>query len=130
MTAAIHFDASILDKDFTPTGLKMEGAYENDRNAVYSELYKAIIREAYEVKDVICAHHLVYVKVERRPDGFEYQQVQEVPSADSLIFDHEVALKLWGKGFKKVLTKLACEPIDTRDQLLAKLYYSRKRKAA
>ena len=121
----MNFDTTPLTKDFTPTGLKLEGPYENDRNTVYSELYKAIIREAYGVKDVICAHHLVYVVVEHGADGFEYQRVQEVPSADTLIFDHDVAKKIWGPMYRSYLVALACEPIATRDALLARFYYSR-----
>lgn len=111
--------------DFTPTGLKIEGSYENDRNAESAELFKAIIREAYGVTDVIIAHHLVYVKEEKRDDGFAYQVVEEVPSADAIIFDHEVAKKIWGPLYLGILQELALEPVETRDALLAKLYASR-----
>lgn len=112
--------------DNTPTGLKIEGAYENDRNTENSALYKAIIREAYGVTDVICGHHLVYEVREKRADGFIYEQIQEIPSADALIFDHEVAEKIWGPNFHGVLMALACEPVATRDKLLGELYHSRK----
>lgn len=111
--------------DFTPTGIKLEGPYENDRNGENADLYKAIIREAYGVTDVICGHHLVYQVEDKRPDGFVYTFVEEVPSADTLIFDHAVAEKLWGPAYKEVLMKLACEPIATRDALLADFYYGR-----
>lgn len=107
--------------DFTPTGVKIEGQYENDRNAEHSELFKAIIREAYGVKDVIIAHHLVYVTVEKR-DGFDYQIVEEVPSADTLIFDHEVARKIFGRSYRKVLTTLAQVPPELRDDELYQFY--------
>ena len=110
--------------DFTPTGLRVEGPYENDRNAAAAGLFKAIIREVYKVTDCIIAHHLVYVKVDHH-DGFDYQVVEEVPSADTLIFDHDVAKKLWGDNYKQVLMQLACEPCATRDALLAKLYQNR-----
>lgn len=112
------------EKDFTPVGTRIESSYENDRNADSSDLLKAIIREVYGVKDVIIAHHLVYVTSEVR-DGFNYTIVEEVPSVDSLIFDHEVAEKLWGQDYREKLTQLALEPIGTRDALLAKLYYDR-----
>lgn len=112
-------------KDYTPTGVKIEGAYENDRNAQSKQLFKDIIREVYGVTDVIIAHHLVYAKDERRSDGFNYEVVQEVPSADALIFDHTVAAKLWGPNFRMYLTKLALEPVETRDQLLSQMYYAR-----
>lgn len=108
--------------DYTPTGIRIEGSYENDRNAESGELFKAIIRECFGVSDVIIAHHLVYVTEEMR-DGFAYQVVEEIPSADCLIFDHDIAEKVWGPNFKEVLVKLALEPVATRDKLLHKLYY-------
>jgi hypothetical protein len=111
--------------DFTPTGIKIEGQYENDRNLENNELYKAIIREAYGVRDVICGHHLVYQLEEKRADGFTYQLIEEIPSADALIFDHDVAKKIWGPGYESVLVKLALEPVETRDKLLGELYRGR-----
>jgi hypothetical protein len=111
--------------DFTPTGLKIEGAYENDRNGENSDLFKAIIREVYGVKDVLCGHHLVYAVEEKRPDGFTYQLIEEIPSADTLIFDHDCAKKLWGSAWQKNLTLLALQPPETRDQLLKILYEAR-----
>jgi hypothetical protein len=119
-----------MQQDYTPTGVKIEGSYENDRNAASSDLFKAMIREAYGVQDVIIAHHLVYVRVDKRADGFDYQIVEEIPSADALIFDHEVAKKLWGDCWKDNLVKLASEPCETRDKLLANLYRSRTVAAA
>lgn len=116
---------NLKSKDFTPSGTKINGTYENDRNADCAELLKDIIREVYGVKDVIIAHHLVYVTTEKRDDGFEYQIVEEVPSADALIFDHGVAKKLWGACWRDRLIQLALEPVETRDALLASLYYGR-----
>ena len=114
------------EQQFTPKGMKLVGAYENDRNADSAELLKAIVRECFNVTDVIIAHHIVYVTEELRDDGFVYHIVQEVPCVDALIFDHAVARRLWGDGFRDVLIKLACEPIETRDSLLAQLYHNRE----
>jgi len=116
----------LTKKDYTPNGLRIEGQYENDRNAQSADLFKCIIRECYNVTDVIIAHHLVYVKVEKR-DGFDYQIVEEVPSADALIFDHDVAKRLWGGAWRDNLTLLALEPVETRDKLLAQLYADRSK---
>lgn len=112
--------------DYTPTGLRIEGQYENDRNAESRDLFKAVIKEAFGVQDVIIAHHLVYEKSEKRADGFEYQIVEEIPSADALIFDHAVALKIFGPdGYKGALIRLALEPCETRDKLYAQMYEGR-----
>ena len=116
-------------KDTTETGLRIEGAYENDRNADNAQCFKDTIREVYGVTDVIIAHHLVYVKQETHQDGFSYQVVEEIPSADALLFDHDAARVLWGDGFRDVLTRLACEPVETRDKLFSFLYYGRKTNA-
>jgi hypothetical protein len=115
--------------DFTPSGIKYEGPYENDRNAENADLYKAIIREAYGVTDVICGHHLVYQIEDKRADGFTYTFVEEVPSADTLIFDTDVAQRLWGDKWKSVLSILAVTPIAERDALLHDFYYGRAHEA-
>lgn len=115
------------DKDFSPTGIKLDGPWENDRNADGFLFFKDMIREAFGVQDVICGHHLLYVTSETRPDGFVYQIVEEIPSADALLFDHEVARKIWGENFKDVLTRLAVEPVETRDQVACDLFYARRK---
>lgn len=114
-------------KDFTPSGIKQEGPYENDRNGENADLYKAIIREAYGVTDVICGHHLVYQVEDKRADGFTYTFVEEIPSADTLIFDTDVAKKIFGSGWECKLMRLAIEPIATRDNLLATFYNNRNK---
>lgn len=119
-------------KDFTPGGVKLDGIYENDRNADGSLFFKDMIREAFGVKDVICGHHLLYVTVEKRNDPgtgpYDFQIVEEIPSADALLFDTDVAAKIWGPNeYRNVLMRLAVEPIATRDKLAAELYYARKR---
>jgi hypothetical protein len=112
-------------KDFTPTGLKLEGAYENDRNTKNRKLYADMIKEAYGADQSIIAHHLTYVAKEIR-DGFEYQIVEEIPSADTLIFDHEAARKIWGPDFQMVLALLVSLPVPERDEKLKELYYGRE----
>ena len=107
--------------------LKLFGPYENERNARNAKLFKDIICEANGVSDVICAHHLVYVANDKRDDGFNYTIVEEIASADTLIFDHDVMAKVFGANFKTVLAKLALEPVETRDATLADLYYNRQR---
>ncbi len=121
---------STTQTDFTPTGLKIEGQWENDRNAEGRDLFKAIIREVYGAKDVIIAHHFAYVaQEERMEDGhqFHYEMVEEIPSADTLIFDHDAARKLWGEDqYLNALARLAMEPPSTRDALLGAMYSRRK----
>lgn len=114
-----------LRKDFTPGGTKINGAYENDRNGNSADLFKAVIREAFGVQDVIIGHHLVYQVEEKRSDGFTYTFVEEIPSADCLLFDHEIARKIWGAEWEAALTRLALAPPEERDRLFRVMYYNR-----
>lgn len=119
------------EKDFTPTGLKIEGAYENDRNQDVNQLLRDILEEVFMPKganrfDVIIGHHLCYSVEDIRPDEGSFFVVEEIPSIDTLIFNHDIAIKLWGDKFKLNLTLLALEPCATRDKLLGELYYGRK----
>lgn len=102
----------------TPNGTRIEGAFENERNAANADLFKCIIRYVFGVTDVIVGHHLVYVTVEKDPGGFDIQVVEEIPSADALIFDHEVAAKLWPDDWRDKLQQFATAPADKRDALL------------
>lgn len=118
------------EQDFTPTGIKLEGQYETDRNTDNTELFTAILHEAYGEPDkafqAIVGHHIIFVRMDKREDGFTYTIVEEFPSADCLIFDHEVAKKIWGEAnWKLALEKLALEPVESRDKLLKYLYENR-----
>lgn len=75
---------------------------------------------------MICGHHIVYEVSEKRPDGFTYETIQEIPSADALIFDHDVAQKLWPDDWKNILTILDLTPIAQRDKLLGEFYYGNR----
>lgn len=111
--------------DYTPKGLRIVGPYENDRNAESADLFKDIIREAFGVTDVIIAHHLVYIATEKR-DGFEYQIVEEIPSADSLIFNHAIAKRIWGdEHWQDNLAEFALTPESERDALLKRKWDAR-----
>jgi hypothetical protein len=123
--SGFDFNTATFARDFSPTGLKLEGGYENDRNSVYSPLYKAMIREAFNCGDVICGHHLIYVARDQRPDGFVYETVQEIPSADALLFDHCAMRKLFGDDYKFVMYNLALERTETRDELAAEYFWHR-----
>lgn len=118
---------------FTPNGMKVYQGYENDRNMAMEGLIEDIVREVFGARKCIVAHHITFVLEETRTDprsGLEYQHqlVQELPCADGLIFDHDIACKLWGDCYLEVLQRLACEPVATRDKLLRELYYGRKRR--
>lgn len=92
---------------------------ESKRNTDNIDVFEGMIRESHEgVKTVVAGHHIMFMREGQPLPG-------EISSADTLIFDHVVAQRVWGEGYKEVLTKLALEPIATRDALLRELYCGR-----
>lgn len=108
-------------KDFSASGIKLYSGRENDRNAAAQLLVKDVLQRLHG-KDlqVIVAHHLCYSE----QDGDQFI-VEEIPSMDTLIFDHDIARSLWGnERYLDVLARLALEPVQTRDALFADYFYA------
>lgn len=100
----------------TPT---MWGPIETKRITDNMDLFEAMIREAFDgVGLVVGGHHIMFtIAGEPLP--------QEVASADTLIFDHRVAQKIWGAGWIKTLALIAGEHHSCRDALVRQLFRDR-----
>ena len=87
---------------------------ENGRNFKCQALFERMLKKAWpDVSMVACGHHIFF----RRGDG----PVEELPSADALLFSHEIAKRVWGPGWKGVIRALAIEPEETRGEYAASL---------
>jgi hypothetical protein len=95
--------------------------FEDQRNVDMQDVFEAMIKETYpDVKGVGCGHHIMYMR-EGHVMPYDY------PSADALIFDHQVAQTIWGEAWQHTLTELALVPATARDALLRQLYAERER---
>jgi hypothetical protein len=124
MAHALNSIRGILDAPEPGDNVRDLGHDENNRNAKWAELYTGIIKEAFTVSGVIIGHHLTFVQY-TVVDGFPYHIPQEIASADTLIFDHDVAQKIWGIYYEEALKSLALMPVKYRDGELSILYMSR-----
>lgn len=84
---------------------------ENRRNRSNAALYTKLIKKVFDVDGVLVAHHLVFEKGSA--------PVYEIPSADSLMFDHEIMGKAFGERAVDIMRDLASVPVDERDAKLA-----------
>jgi len=92
---------------------------ECKRNTDNIDLFETMIREAYpDTTLVVSGHHIMFV---REGQSLPY----EIASADTLIFDHYIAQKIWKDRYREVLAQLAVEPIETRDAVLRSLFFAR-----
>lgn len=93
---------------------------ETKRNTANKDLFEAMIRETYDnIVWVAFGHHIMFtIEGEDTP--------REIASADTLIFNHNIASKVWKDRYVEVLQRLAAEPTETRDALLNRLYEERR----
>lgn len=91
---------------------------ENSRNKKYAKLYEDLIKTAFgEDNDVLIGHHLTF---EHHGD---ISTENEIPSADTLIFCHDLMTRVFGEGALHVMHELAALPVGARDERLSELYH-------
>lgn len=81
---------------------------ENLRNTESREALVVICRRAYGCKVVVIGHHLTVAL------DSEGHHLEEIPSVDTLLFDTEIAEKLFGDSWRDVLQALAVLPQSER----------------
>jgi hypothetical protein len=90
--------------------LRMEGA----RNRINAAIFERLVKLAFgSGNSVITGHHI----------NFEYNgdiaTENEIPSADTLIFDHDVMTEVFGADAINVMQSLARTRAENREILLA-----------
>ena len=96
------------------------GGAENARNERNQKLYASILRAAGVVGPrghIMVGHHLIYAAGGK---------LHEIPGADTMIFDHDIAKAVFGAGWAEALTTLALTPTSDRDEVLRDLFKRRK----
>lgn len=88
-------------------------AYENSRNKTNHELYQRFIRKAVGADaDVLVVHHVTYKRPGHEPN--------EIPSADTMMFCHDLMEAVFGDYAMSVMSHLARTPAEMRDDLLGR----------
>jgi hypothetical protein len=95
--------------------------FENARNKQFAKLFEDMIRAAYgHNNDVLIGHHLTFEQ------HGNIATENEIPAADTLIFDHELMGRVFGPKMYEVIHELAMLPVERRDARLSELFYSRR----
>lgn len=80
---------------------------ENARNKANAKLYEALIKAAFgQHNDVLVGHHLTF---EQHGD---IDTENEIPAADTLIFDHLLMQAVFGDEAMRIMTACAQMPAD------------------
>src|SRR5579862_402488 len=86
-------------------------AAENERNAAGHLIFEKLLRLAFgSEQQVISGHHFMLA-----PDGKIELGVNEIPSADTAIFDHLIMKRVFGDKAINVMIACARKPVEERD---------------
>lgn len=86
--------------------------YENNRNKLAADVQTELVHRAFGPCEVLVAHHITY-----EPDGMD---AIEIPSADTLIFDHDIMGKIFGPDYIRIMKELVVANSDYREQIIRK----------
>ena len=91
--------------------------FENSRNKKHAHCYTALLKAGLKERagfhiDVLVGHHITYeVNGQLETEG-------EIPSADCLMFDHDIMQEVFGEEAIPLMMRLAALPCEERDKLL------------
>ena len=87
---------------------------ENQRNKDHAQLYVDLVQRAYGCNNaVLIGHHIVF-----EADG-DITTENEIPAADTLLFDHEIMTAVFGEDkAMRLMSNMAVTPVEHRDALL------------
>ena len=88
---------------------------ENERNKTHAALYVQMLRHAFREQSdfaVLIGHHLTF------EFGGSIETENEIPSADTLMFDHDIMTRVFAERAVLVMMSLARVPVETRDEVL------------
>ena len=104
--------ASITPKQYLET--------EDERNRTHADLFTAMVQRAFGASNsVLVGHHICF------ENAGDITTENEIPSADSLIFDHDIMRALFGDDAISLMQRLAATSCEARDRVLRDIYETR-----
>lgn len=92
---------------------------ENDRNTHHGQIFIDLIKRAFRTDEVVMVGHHFVFEPEAAMKQLDLTQLNEIPSADTLLFDHEIMGAVFGEQAVPLMIELAKVPCDSRDQIVA-----------
>lgn len=93
---------------------------EQSRNKAHAGIYERMLKIAFgETCAVLVGHHI----------GFEFNgdinTENEIPSSDTLLFDHDIMQRVFGSKYLSIMANLAVTPVELRDSMLEREFNQR-----
>lgn len=92
---------------------------ENDRNTHHGPLFIDLIKRAFGVDEVVMVGHHFVFEPKQNMESLDLTKLNEIPSADTLIFDHVIMKRVFGEQAINVMIACVRKPVEERDAELA-----------
>lgn len=103
----------IVEKDYL--------GFEAQRNRTHAQMYTEILQVAFGTdNDVLVGHHICF------EHDHKIETENEIPSADTLIFDHDIMKRAFGSMSRIVIRECADVPVEERDAKLLEFWTREK----
>ena len=94
---------------------------ENDRNVHHGDLFIELVKRAFGADEVVrVGHHFVFEPAEAMKN-LDLTKLNEIPSADTMLFDHDIMHAVFGDQAVNYMQRLASVPVEARDVVLREL---------
>lgn len=103
---------------------------ENDRNTHHGDVFIALIQRAFGVDEVVMVGHHFVFEPKSAMSALDLTKLNEIPSADTLIFDHQIMGAVFGAGAVPLMIQLASVPSESRDAIVRTALDSLNQRAA
>lgn len=90
-------------------------AWENERNVHHGAVFIELIQRAFEVGEVVMVGHHFVFEPKAAMQHLDLTKLNEIPSADTMLFDHEIMTAVFADRAVEIMVALARLPAAKRD---------------
>lgn len=91
---------------------------ENDRNTRHGQVFIDLIKRAFGVDEVVMVGHHFVFEPQAAMTALDLTKLNEIPSADTMLFDHDIMTEVFGDKALGLMTTLAQHRAEERDEIV------------
>lgn len=91
---------------------------ENDRNTHHGDVFISLIKRAFGVDEVVMVGHHFVFEPQSAMTALDLTKLNEIPSADTLLFDHEIMTAVFAGRAVDIMVECARTPVAHRDEII------------
>ena len=92
--------------------------FENDRNTHHGQIFIDLIKRAFRTDEVVMVGHHFVFEPQEAMQKLDLTQLNEIPSADTLLFDHEIMTAVFGERAIPLMVEMAKVDCRARDEII------------